>query len=347
MVTYIHPPSDAPHIDRPSHPQSVREVLDGVCGRHSATEGGWSAPIATGFDLIDRVLEGGMHPGDLLLLGGSPGVGKTVAALQMARNMAMSGHPVVYLCYEHDSATMLGRLLTLELGTMARPDNAPEIDRLRSLVVAATSGYRSLDELLRTEPLIAEAHEFLSAYAERLWLVRGSSSHTDLDAMEESLPAGTAGGSEPVLIVDYLQKVAVHPEPTTEDEKVTRVVEGLKDLALRRRIAVIALVAADWDGVRSGRVRLHHLRGSSALAYECDVAVMLNDKHRAVSRTHLTFDAVKAESFHHQVVFSIEKNRSGPAMVDLEFRKDFLHYRFDPTGSYLMERLLDDRLAPD
>jgi replicative DNA helicase len=148
------------------------------------------------------------------------------------------------------------------------------------------------------------------------------------------------------VFVDYLQKIAMQPEPEHETEKVTRVVEELKDFALSNDVAVVALVAADWDGLRAGRVRLHHLRGSSALAYECDVAVILNEKHTAVARTHLAYDLGRAETFKQHVVFSVEKNRGGPALVDLEFRKDFTHYRFDPRGSYMSERSVDDRLEP-
>ena len=347
MVTHLRPPSEPPtRTDRASHPQTVRQLVDVMREDGIGEASDWSAPIATGFDLLDRVLEGGMHAQDLMLIGGSPGVGKTIAALQIARHVALCDRDVVFISYEHGSATMLGRLLALELGNLTAGDNAPEIDRLRNLVVEATSGYRSLEDLLLSEPLLTEAHRRMDAYADRLWLVRGSGSHTDLDAIERTMPA-TSEGQEPLLIVDYLQKVPVRPEPDSEAEKVTRVAEGLKDLALRRSVAVIALVAADWEGVRAGRVRMHHLRGSSALGYECDIALMLNDKHRAVSRTHLTYDPVKAETFHHQVVFTVEKNRGGPAMVDLEFRKDFMHYRFDPVGGYLMERLSDDRLAAE
>lgn len=303
------------------------------------------ARIATGFDLLDRVLDGGLRAHDLMLLGGSPGVGKTVAALQWARHVARHGRTALYLSYEHDERAMLGRLLALELGEMARPDIAPELDRLRGVVVDATAGYRSLDEVMHTEPLVAQAHERLDEYANRLLLIRGSGARTDLPAIESAV-AATAAGTGGVLVVDYLQKVAVQPEPTDEAEKVTRISEGLKELALSYDVSVVALVAADWSGLRDGRVRLHHLRGSSALAYECDVAVIMNDKHDAVSRVHLAYDTVRAETYKHQVVFSIEKNRGGPAMVDLEYRKDFLHYRFDPRGSYMAERSADDRLEP-
>jgi replicative DNA helicase len=324
---------------------SVRETLATVIAHDHDPDRVPTARIATGFDLLDRVLDGGLRAHDLMLLGGSPGVGKTVAALQFARHMARHGRAVLYVSYEHDEPAMLGRLLALELGEMARPDIAPDLDRLRGVVVEATAGFRSLDEAIRTEPLVADACHRLETYADHLLFVRGSGAHTDVAALETAISGSEidAGG---ILVVDYLQKVAVRPEPADEAEKVTRVVEGLKELALSHDIAVIALVAADWDGLRAGRVRLHHLRGSSALAYECDVAVIMNDKHAAVSRTHLAYDTVRAETFKQQVVFSVEKNRGGPSMVDLEYRKDFLHYRFDPRGAYMAERSVDDRLEP-
>jgi replicative DNA helicase len=347
MVTRLPPP---PHLVDPddrnrSKVRSVRDTLDLVLALDTDPDRVPTARIATGFDLIDRVLDGGLRAHDLMLLGGSPGVGKTVAALQLARHVAIHGRTALYLSYEHDEPTMLGRLLALELGEMSRPNIAPEIDRLRGVVVEASAGFRSLDEAIRTEPLVADACERISSYADRLLLVRGSGAHTDLALIEAAVTAsGTDDGG--VLVVDYLQKVAVHPEPTDEAEKVTRVSEGLKELALSHDLAVLALVAADWEGLRAGRVRLHHLRGSSALAYECDVAVIMNHKYDVVSRVHLTYDTVRAETFKQQVVFSIEKNRGGTAMVDLEFRKDFLHYRFEPRGSYMAERSIDDRLEP-
>ena len=328
---------------RSSQPRSVRDVIDALFERDLRPDRTPTSPIATGFDLVDRVLDGGLRPHDLMLLGGSPGVGKTVAALQMARNMARGGRTAIYVSYEHDDPTMLGRLLALELGDMATPANAPELDRLRRVVVEATSGFRTLDSVIGSEPLAAEAYRRIEAYADRLVLVRGSGARTDLTTIEALVTTAETDG-DVVVFIDYLQKVAVHPEPEHEAEKVTRVAEGLKDLALSHEVAVVALVAADWDGLRAGRVRLHHLRGSSALAYECDVALVLNDKHSAVARSHLAYDTVRAETFKQQVVFSVEKNRGGPAMVDLEFRKDFLHYRFDPQGSYMAERAADDRL---
>ena len=92
---------------------------------------------------------------------------------------------------------------------------------------------------------------------------------------------------------------------------------------------------------------MHHMSGSSALAYEADVIVALNDKAVAVSRSHLAFDPVRVEQFRRQIVFSIEKNRGGPSDLDMEFTKDFIHFRIDPHGAFITEKLVDDILYLD
>ena len=58
-----------------------------------------------------------------------------------------------------------------------------------------------------------------------------------------------------------------------------------------------------------------------------------------MSRSHLAFDTTRHEDFRQHTIFSVEKNRSGQANVDLEFKKDFTHFRFKPNGRFVSERL--------
>ena len=44
-------------------------------------------PMPTGFTPLDDILNGGIRPGELLMIGGAFGVGKTIWALQVARNV--------------------------------------------------------------------------------------------------------------------------------------------------------------------------------------------------------------------------------------------------------------------
>ena len=320
--------------------RSAAAILDGMRTGDGPVLPARMHSYRTGFDPLDRLLEGGIRPHDLILVGGVPGVGKTVLAMQWARQMALDGRTVVFVCYEHEEHVLLQRLLSLELGMIAGADDVTELGELRSLIVELTEGRKDLSELLVDRPLLALAIEAFEQYADRLLLIRGSGAGTGLPELA-TMVSDVEG--DPVLFVDYLQKVAVQPEPETEGDKVRRVAEGLKDLALSYEIPVVAVVAADFDGLTARRLRLHHLRGSSALAYECDVAVLLNDKFRSVAKRHLAYDPVKAETFKQWAVATIEKNRGGLAMVDTEFRKDFAHYRFDPVGRHLAETLVDER----
>lgn len=305
-------------------------------------------PIPTRFTPLDQVLGGGLRPGDMCLIGGTPGVGKTIMSLQIARNMALEGRRALYFCYEHEEAALLGRLLALELGALPHSQDDVEMEKLRLGIQEVASGAsgRGLLDVLESEEMAQMAFRHVETYAENLFLVKASSAHTGLGEIEDAVVQHQKQG-EVVLFVDYLQKVSVRPEPPDEAEKVTRISETLKDMALRKKIPVVAIVAADKEGLKSRRLRMHHLRGSSALAYEADIALILNDKFNCVSKVHLAYDPVRADTFKDYVVVTIEKNRGGPNLIDLEFRKQFLYYRFDPQGDIVREKLVDERIQEE
>ncbi len=314
------------------------QTLDAVLARLDAGVGpGWTS-LETGFDPLDRVLEGGLRTGDLALVGGLPGAGKTIATLQWARNMARAGATVVYACYEHDEPALVARLLLTEAGELIPTGDGSPAGRLRAALRNVNAGRATLHQAAADDDLLGAAREQVAAYADRLWLVRASGSSTDLDALERMIAA--PGDGPTALFVDYLQKV---PAPGRDEAaRVTAVVEGLKEIALGRGALVVAVVAGDRRGLDASRLRLHHLRGSAALAYEADVVVVLNEKYRSVAKAHRAYDPVRAETFKHEVVFTVEKNRDGAAPVNVEFRKDFEHYRFVQSGEYVQERLVDE-----
>ena len=113
---------------------------------------------------------------------------------------------------------------------------------------------------------------------------------------------------------------------------------------MAQQIPVVAVVASDLEGLRAKRMRAHHLLGGSLLAYEADVILMLADKYDAVSRVHLEFNPQKAQALHDWVVCSVEKNRSGRDVIDVQFEKLFSYCSLNPNGSYVTEKLIDERI---
>jgi DNA repair protein RadA/Sms len=62
------------------------------------------ARLSTGIGELDRVLGGGLVPGSLALIGGSPGIGKSTLTSAALGNLAGSGHRVLYVSGEESAA---------------------------------------------------------------------------------------------------------------------------------------------------------------------------------------------------------------------------------------------------
>jgi replicative DNA helicase len=213
---------------------------------------------------------------------------------------------------------------------------------LGSYTASAETGTRAK---LGANPRLRPSLERIARYGSNLYLMRGTATSSTIENIRDLVAdARTTDGQRVVLVVDYLQKVPVIPEPADEAEKVTRVVNGLKDIALALEIPVIAIVAADREGLKAKRLRNHHLRGSSALNYESDIILIMNDKYHIVAKVNIEFNPYQAQRYRDWVVVTVEKNRGGQDNVDLEYEKLFEYSCFDPTGRVTAEKLIEERL---
>jgi replicative DNA helicase len=355
-VNGAHGPADwQANADSPLKPKSAVEVLTGLSNKVNTGEVTEYQPIPLGLTPLDRTLGGGIRAGELILIGGAQGAGKTTMSLQIARNIAQSGQAnVLYICFEHDEEYLLNRMMAMEsalAGTMPpSPNNAVKIQDVRREVLGtwmAQGGDTSAD--LRGNPRLRPAIERINRYGQQLFLMRGSHTYTtpqNLRALVEDYRR-TAPTRPLVVFVDYLQRVPIFPDPATEAEKVTNVVAGLKDLALSLGVAVVCIVAADKEGLKAARLRNHHLRGSSALNYEADVILILNEKYQIVAKVNIEFNPYQAQRFRDWTILTVEKNRSGKDAVDLEFEKHFEFSCFDPNGRQVQEKLIEERLYND
>jgi replicative DNA helicase len=325
--------------------QTLGDVLSGADQRLLAGQSAAAQVWSTGFPALDSQLGGGLRAGELTLLGGPQGLGKTTFALQLLRNAVVDGGVGLYFSFEHDSITMLERLIALEAGESLGLDGLT-LARVRSALQVEDAGSGSLAQRLTGLPGGTDAAAAVASYADRLHLHRSTGKDTDLATIQSTIEGVAARGQgRPVVVVDYLQKVPVPGSTESEEERVTVVVEALKDMALALEVPVFAIVAADKAGLVAGkRLRIGQLRGSSALAYEPDVVLILNDKFDVVARHHLVFDVGNAERFRSWVVLSIEKNRGGLDKIDLEFRKRFEQSRFEVGGQAVEEQLVDERV---
>jgi len=307
-------------------PQPVFDVLIAFDAELKRGDRHYYEPYPTGYTALDELLDGGVKPGELILLGGAQGVGKTIAALQWARNLAAHSQvTAIYVCFEHDERYLFHRLLCLE-SVDGRAEAGLTLRAIRQAVLRPDAAPSDLQSLLQELPVARRAFETLTGYWEHLHLAKGNPLRTTLEVLDTYLyqMLYEQNRQRVALFVDYLQKVPLSPtlrQVVDEDAHITLVVEGLKNLALAYQVPVVAVVAADKEGLKARRIRLHHLRGESALAYECDIAIMLNSQA-----------AYLDDGDPDRVGFSIEKNRTGPTDVEVVYRRQGAQFRFDPIS---------------
>lgn len=340
-------PTESVQTNELSGASTLAEVMSAADEQVARGEIGALQVLPTAFAPLDDVLNGGLRPGELMILGGPSGVGKTIFALQVARNIALYNRDAIaiYLGYEHDRWHIMMRLLCLESALLGHGDAALTLRRIQAMVNDAV-GKRGLLAELHAHGLYGAAVDRLRQYADRLTIIKASGTLTSLDQIRLWGRRLASSGAPALLVIDYLQKIPCESaSPMHEAEVTTFHAQGLKELALSAGIRILAIAAADRSGLQSRRVRLNDMRGSSAIQYEADVGIVINNKYAVVSREHIVYNPIQAESMRRWVVFSIEKNRAGRSSVDLEFRLDASHFCMDPRGDYVRDRLIDDRLT--
>ena len=337
----------ARHVDRR---RSVQDLLDEADAslRRGARPGARVWP--TGFDLLDATLDGGLRSGELVLLGGSEGSGKTTIALQMVRNAVRTGRHAVVFSFEHEAGTLIQRLIALEASCLAveagqHPAAAADVHAVRAVFEAPDPDRRGLAEALAGIPYGADALAAVLDYAPRLHIHESTSDTTPAEVARVLAEVREEADEPPMVMVDYLQKVPLDGVAGDEVARVTVVTETLKDMALELECPVVCISAADRESLGAGhRMRTRDLRGSSALAYEADLVLILSSKENIVSREHLVYDLGSVQRFRRWAVITVEKNRHGLGHVELEVEKDFEHGRFHPQARVVTERLIEERI---
>ncbi|MEI8336031.1 MAG: DnaB-like helicase C-terminal domain-containing protein [Actinomycetes bacterium] len=295
-----------------------------------------ATPVATGLAPLDDALRGGLRIGDLSLLVGRPGVGKTVTALQIARNAALDGRAVTFVCSEHSTSALLERLLVLEARSIAREDESHLIDTAIHEVIDSSRVGSKRGSL---SPLAEEVLARVSQYGSRFIIIGINSSDFSLDQMEALAPP-----ADGLLIVDRLDARSSSKDGF-ESVSAADFAVALKSIATRLGISVLATCGTNQGGMDARRLSISGIKDAASLDPFCDLILILNEKARAVADVAIAFNPAKSDEFSRQVLITVEKNRAGRGGINIQFDKDFEFYRLNPHGSFLVEKLLSDVLS--
>jgi replicative DNA helicase len=297
------------HLAGQSAPEASRWMLDRI--NQLRTGQMESTAISTGLSELDRVTNGGFQRGQLWLLAGRPGMGKTVAMTTLSRLAAREAGVLVYQCevtrdqqiarylsdlsYVHNRPLTFGKIMA---GVEIDDEEAWRIEQ-------AAASFDKLHLRLECEPGVTVAQIAFGVKAEKRRLAK----------------IGVRLG---VVFVDYLKFIKVSDR--YQGQRVLEIGEisgALKQLAKAEDICVVLLAQLNRGVEKQEREDRRptpaDLRDSGELEQDADAvlllfreAVYVERKMKASPTPELADRMMQVQ---HRLELILGKNRSGPPVT--------------------------------
>lgn len=219
-------------------------------------------PIPTGFDNLDKLLDGGLIPG-LYIVGAISSLGKTTFCLQMADYIAKHGNDVIYVSLEMDSKELIAKIISSK--TYAIDSN--NAVTTRELISRCNYNVEKLN-------VINSAASDFANYAKNMFIKVGIadiSTNTINDIIEKHIHIT---GKHPVVIIDYLQIIKPTESKQSDKQSIDSIVVDLKRISRGYNVPVIAISSFNRDSYNAP-VNMASFKESGAIEYSSDVLIGL------------------------------------------------------------------------
>lgn len=210
--------------------------------------------LSTGFASLDAVTAG-LHPGNLVVIGGRPGMGKTDLALNIAVHVALHlKKPALIFSLEMSEDELTNRILSAQASVDGHALRTGRID------AAAWRRLAEASSLLEPVPLTIDDSGSLSMSQIR--------SRSRLHKSKHGLG---------LLVVDYLQLMHGRGDAATREQEVSDLSRSLKALAKDLDVPVIALAQLNRsvEGRKPPKPKLADLRESGGIEQDADLVMMI------------------------------------------------------------------------
>jgi len=254
-------------------------------GELASDKGGANKPISTGFSGLDRIISG-LNKSDLILIGARPGVGKTSLALNMARNIGVTGKKVAFFSLEMSNMQIAQRVLGTEARISSRKLQSGELTSSDWVDLTTALSYLKNCELYFDETANITVPD-IKAKVRRL---------KNVDC----------------VFIDYLGLLAPSKRSENKVQEIADITRNLKLMAKDLKIPVVCCSQLSrGPEAKSGRVSrkpiLSDLRDSGAIEQDADIVLLLyreayykNEKENP--------DEVRVDT----AELDVAKNRHGP-----------------------------------
>ena len=296
---------------------------------NSAYMGDNFAQVTSGIPALDKIVSG-FYPGELILIGGRPSMGKTGVALSIALNAARAGHGVVIASLEMNPESMAMRALSEATASTQAAGSYSDMRR-GTLTEAQKDAMLSVARGVADLPITFLPRQF-----------------SDLGALYAGAKQAkrAMGDKMRLLIIDYTQLLRV-PGKAGRYEVITEISIALKALAGQLNMPIIALsqLSRGIESREDKRPMMSDLKESGQLEQDADAILFCyrdayyleREKPVAADENNKTADELKLESAwtiamdaaHNKLEIIVAKQRQGEIGT--------AHVRFNPALNLIWE----------
>jgi len=264
----------------------IAKILDDARGdidkARSAATRGEAIGIVTGFAALDALRPYGLHAGDLVIIGGRPGTGKTTFMLNLMAHMADAGARIACFSLEMASLALATKILSAKTGVPSEK---------------IQSGYVSQADM---DLLEAAADEISSRW--KVWI--DDTAGLEVDILRPLLKS--VRSNIDVVMIDYLQMLRTPQSMArlSEYDRISYVCSRVKALAKSQGVTVIACTQLSRSPEKrsEGKPKLADLRGSGQIEQDADLVIFM---HRPAAH-------IDSGEKPRSVTVLVRKQRSGP-----------------------------------
>ena len=233
------------------------------------TENAGRPPIPTGFDSLDKILNGGLTAA-LYIMGAISSLGKTSWMLNIADNIAAAGRDVLYFSLEMSRYELIAKSISRISFQRAGRNSSPLGDAFSTFEILNSQGAGlTLQQISALQDAMKEYQETVGKHMYIFSGINSISVEDVTQAVEEHI---RITGTRPVVFIDYLQILAPEDIRSTDKQNTDRAVVKLKNMSAQHDIPVFCISSLNRTNY-SEPINMAAFKESGAIEYGSDVLI--------------------------------------------------------------------------
>jgi len=229
-------------------------------------------------------------PGNVVVIGARPNIGKTLLALHISRSNAQLGVPTHFISLEMKPYQIFVRLLSMVSG-----------------VSAAKIFKNALNE--EEEILVKEAQEYLKQ--QRMPLYFTSTFDGQLSSIENLMRKSVYENGTKIFVIDYIQLMSNPSYAHTRHLEIASIAQRMKNLAIELDVAIVEISQLSRKLNNISDPQMSDLKESGDIEQAASIVALLGDKGEEIVEEITIGDEIHPV-VKKKILFKVDKQRNGP-----------------------------------